>query len=190
MVEPKVIFKKQKAKLIEEFEFSKNKLEEIYTNEISEVKAPVWLIHTPENIISKESEIIKKAKKSITIKIGFLLENEGKAMIKAFGEIPRTVKIRIVSNISSNVGDKQIDIIKLFEKSSLPNLEVVKGDLPMMKMLIRDGEELFGTFVKFNPETKSIYQETAIGVNNQYADICKNFDEYFLKEFEKIKLIN
>ena len=68
-IEPTVIFKKEKEELISQLNKTEQKLEEYYTNQISEIQAPVWLIHSPENIIEKEMDLIKKSKKSITIRV-------------------------------------------------------------------------------------------------------------------------
>lgn len=185
-VEPEIIFKKEKEKLINNLNKTENQLEELYTNQVSEVQAPVWLIHSPEKIIKKEIELISKTKKTITLRIGFLLEEEGEQMLKAFNNIPRSVKIRVLSNPYCHVNNKRIDIIKIFENTNLDNLKVIPAELPLMKMLISDGRELFGTFAKFEGENNSIIPQTAIGVCNQYEDICSNFDYHFIKQFNQI----
>lgn len=190
VVEPKIIFKKEKEKLLENLNSTENKLNELYTDEITEIQAPVWLIHNPDNIISKEMEIIKKANRYITIRIGFLLEKEGQNMIKTFQKIPKNVKICILANPVCYVEDKKIDIIKIFKDAKLDNLEILKADLPMMKMMIIDGREMFGTFAKFEGENNSIIPQTAIGVNNKYSEICNNFHKHFMRQFKKLKQMN
>ncbi len=189
VIEPKIIFRKEKETLINNLNKTESKLEEIYKNQITEVQAPVWLIHSPEKIIEKEIEILKKSKKTITLRIGFLLEGEGEEMLKAFNEIPRSTKIRILANPYCYVNHEKIDIIKIFEKSKLNNLEIIPMDLPLIKLLIIDGKELYGTFAKFEGENNSIIPETAIGVCNQYEDICSNFDYHFIKQFNQISQI-
>lgn len=188
-VEPKVIFKKEKEKLMSKFNKTEQKLEQYYTNQISEIPAPVWLIHYPENIIEKEMDLIKKAKKSITMRIGFLLPQEGEMMVNTLNNLPNNVKIRILANPECRVDDEKIDILKIFEKNTHVNLEIISSELPLMKMLICDGKELFGTFAKFNKQNNSIYPQTAVGVCNQYEDICGNFDYHFIKQFERISQI-
>lgn len=187
VVEPNIIFKREKEKLISKLDKTEEKLNEFYTNQISEVQAPVWLIHTPENIIKKESEIIKNSKNSITLRVGFLLPGEGEEMINAFNRIPRSVKIRILANRECYIDNEKIDIIEIFEKSKLDNLEIIPAELPIIKLLIRDGKELFGTFAKFTGDNNSILPQTAIGVCNEYEDICNNFDYHFIKQFKQIK---
>lgn len=190
VVEPNIIFRKEKEKLLENLNTTENKLNELYTDEITEIQAPVWLIHNPENIISKEVEIIKKANKSITIRIGFLLDREGQAMVKTFQKIPRNIQIKILANPICHVDGKKIDIIKIFTDAKLDNLEIIKADIPMMKMLIIDEKELFGTFAKFEGENDSIIPQTAIGVNNKYSEICSNFHKHFMRQFKKLKQMN
>ena len=70
----------KKDELIKELESSQEKLDEIYNDQISEIQAPVWLIKTSENIINKEIEIVKRARKSINMRIGYLLAGEGEEL--------------------------------------------------------------------------------------------------------------
>ena len=190
VIEPTVIFKQEKENLIDELQSTEKKLEELYLNNTSEVQAPVWLIHTTDNILEKEMEVIKKASKLITLRAGFLLKGEAQMMIKAFNHIPRSVKIKIIANKECYVENEKIEIIDIFKKAKLSNLEIVEADLPMMKMLIRDGRELVGTFARFEGENNSVKPETAIGVNNRYEALCKNFNDYFIKQFNMLNSFN
>ena len=164
-VHPTTIISDEKEKLVEELDNTENKLKKIYNKDLSEIQAPVWLIHSQDNIIKREVEIIKNSRKKITIRIGFLLEGEGRAMLKAFNEISRDVEIRIIAN----------------------PVCYIAAELPMMKLLISDEKEIFGTFAHFTGENDSIMPETAFGVNNKYKDICQNFDKHFIKQFEQLK---
>ena len=116
VVPPNEIFKNKKDELIKELESSQEKLDEIYNDNISEIQAPVWLIKTSENIINKEIEIIKRARKSINMRIGFLLEGEGEALIKAFKELPRGVPIKILATPECYIDGEKLEIIKMFEE--------------------------------------------------------------------------
>ena len=160
VVPPSEIFKMKKEELIRELESSQEKLDEIYNDQISEIQAPVWLIKTSENIINKEIEIVKRARKSINMRIGFLL---------------------------CYIDGEKLEIIKMFEDAKLDNLEIIETDIKFVKIIIRDGKELFRTIVKFTGEEKSVLPETSVGVQNRYEDICQNFDERFLNQFNKMK---
>ena len=121
------------------------------------------------------------------LRVGFLLEGEGEELIKAFNSIPRNVPIRILASPYCYVNQEKINIIELFESAGLENLEIIKADIPFVKLIIRDEKELFRTIVKFTGKEKSVLPETAVGVLNQYQDICKNFDERFINQFNRIK---
>ena len=186
-VPPSDIFQREKEKLVKELEEAQEKLDELYNDQLSEIKAPVWLIKTSENIISKEIEIVKRARKSINMRIGFLLEGEGEALIKAFKELPRGIPIKIMATPECYINGEKLEIIKMFEEAKLENLEIIETDIKFVKIVIRDGKELFRTIVKFTGEEKSVLPETSVGVQNRYEDICQNFDERFLNQFNKLK---
>ena len=187
VVPPSEIFKKKKEELMKELEEAGEKLDELYNDQLSEIKAPVWLIKTSDNIISKEIEIVKRARKSINMRIGFLLEGEGEALIKAFKELPRGIPIKIMATPECYINGEKLEIIKMFEEAKLENLEIIETDIKFVKIIIRDGKELFRTIVKFTGEEKSVLPETSVGVQNRYEDICQNFDERFLNQFNKLK---
>ena len=81
---PVEVLNREKDRLENEIDDTISRLTNIYENGMSQVQAPIWRIYGVEKIISKELEIIKRAKKSINMRIGFLFEQEGEALIKAF----------------------------------------------------------------------------------------------------------
>ncbi len=123
----------------------------------------------------------------MNLRIGFLLEGEGEELIKAFNSIARNIPIRILASPYCYINHEKVDIIGMFENAGLENLEIIKADIPFVKIIIRDEKELFRTIVKFTGTEKSVIPETAVGVLNQYQNICKNFDERFVNQFNRIK---
>ncbi len=187
VVPPKEVFKKEREKIELELAECEEELDELYNHEISKTQAPVWLINTSEKIISKELEIIDRSRKNIDMRIGFLLEGEGEELIKAFRKLPRTVKINILASKECYIDKEKIEIIESFKKARLENLEIIKADIPFVKVLISDGREMIHTYVQFTGEEKSVIPKTAMGIWNQYNDVCKNYEERFDNQFEKIK---
>ena len=53
-VHPTTIISDEKEKLVEELDNTENKLKKIYNKDLSEIQAPVWLIHSQDNIIKRE----------------------------------------------------------------------------------------------------------------------------------------
>ena len=75
----------------------------------------------------------------------------------------------------------------MFEDANLDNLEIEEADIRFVKIIIRDGKELFRTIVKSAGEEKSIVPDSCVGVHNRYEEICQNFDERFMNQFKKLK---
>ena len=186
VVSPETVFKKEKDKLLSDINSTEETLKNYYTNQMTEVQAPVWLIHTKEEIIKKEISVISKAKKSISIRIGFLLADEAEEMIKAFRKLSSDVEINIIANEYCLVDGEKIEIFDKFKNANLDNLKIIKANLPIFKILIRDSSEVFGTFVNFNEKTFSANSQSAVGVCNQYEAICKSIDDNFKKQFNLI----
>ncbi|MCL2157205.1 MAG: TrmB family transcriptional regulator [Methanobrevibacter sp.] len=177
VVPPKEVFQHRKEKILEELEETEMKLNYAYESQLSKIPAPIWLIHGTERIIKKELEIISRAKKTVNIRMGFLFKNEIDQLIEKFNRlIKRGVEINILASPYSYVDNKKINIIRELKDSEV---NIMKADLPFVKMIVRDGKEMIHIFTKFSGKERSVISNTAIGVWNQYEDIAKNYDERF-----------
>lgn len=150
---------------------------------MSQVQAPIWRIYGVEKIISQEVEIINRAKTSINMRIGFLFEGEGEALIKAFKNRP-ILKVNILASQTCYINGEEVDIIELFKDA---NINIQKADIPFVKVLISDSKEMMHTYTKFSEDKRNVLPETAIGIWNKYEDVAKNYDERFKNQLKKIK---
>ncbi|WP_409200236.1 TrmB family transcriptional regulator [Methanobrevibacter sp. DSM 116169] len=182
VIPPRDTFKKEKDKLISELNETERDLNEIYEDQISYVQAPMWLIHGQDKIIKKEIEIISRAKSSVNLRIGFLFENELEKLIDVFKK-KNKIQINILYSPNCYIENKKIDIAN---KIDLDNVNMKKFDLPPVKVIIRDGQELIQIYSKFLNK-KTVIPNTSIGVWNQYEEIAKNYNERFNKQFNKNK---
>ena len=150
---------------------------------MSQVQAPIWRIYGVEKIIDQEIEIIKRAKSSINMRIGFLFENEGETLIKAFKR-RRGLRVNILASPTCYINNEKIDIIKMFKDAGI---NIQKADIPFVKVLISDSKEMMHTYTKFSEDKREVIPETAIGIWNKYEDVARNYDERFMNQLEKIK---
>ena len=171
------IYRTEKEKLIEELNETEETLINIYEKQISQVQAPVWLIHEEEKIIEKETEIIRKAKETINMRIGYILPNEITKLENTLKTIPHDIEIKILSS-------KEIKLKKQFQK--LKNIKIKETELPSAKITIVDKKEMFHIFSKFDSQ-QEIIPNTSIGILNLYSDIVKSYDNRFLKQYNKLK---
>ena len=180
---PVEVLSHEKEKIDSQIEDAIVRLTNIYENGISQVQAPIWRIYGVEKIINQELEIIQRAKNTINMRIGFLFEGEGEALIKAFKK-RRSLKVNILASPTCYINNKEINIIKMFKDQ---NINIQKADIPFVKVLISDSKEMMHTYTKFSQDKREVIPETAIGIWNKYEDVARNYDERFVNQLEKIK---
>jgi sugar-specific transcriptional regulator TrmB len=180
---PVEVLGREKEKINTEIDDAITRLTYIYENGMSQVQAPIWRIYGVEKIISQEVEIINRAKKSINMRIGFLFEGEGEALIKAFKNRP-SLKVNILASPTCFINGEEVDIIKMFKGA---DISIQKADIPFVKVLISDSKEMMHTYTKFSADKRDVIPQTAIGIWNKYEDVAKNYDERFMNQLKKIK---
>ena len=180
---PVEVLSKEKEKLNSRIDDTITTLTNVYENGMNQVQAPIWRIYGIEKIINQEVEIIKRAKTSVNMRIGFLFENEAESLIKSF-KTNKKLKVNILASPTCYVNNEEIDIIKLFKNEGI---NIQKADIPFVKVLISDSKEMMHTYTKFSEDKREVIPETAIGIWNKYEDVARNYDERFLNQLEKIK---
>lgn len=183
VVSPHQIIKKEKEKLIEEITNSELELEYNYENQISAIQAPVWLIRGREKIINKELELISRANETVNMRIGFLFKGELKKLIEAFNK-KTDININIIASKRCCISKE----IKALNGLNNKNVNIYQGNIPPVKLILKDQRELIHIYSKFTKDDK-IIESTSIGVWNRYEDVAKNYDERFLKTISKQKPI-
>ena len=180
---PVEVLTHEKERLNSEIDDTITRLTNVYENGMSQVQAPIWRIYGVEKIISQELEIIKRAKSSINMRIGFLFEGEGEALVKALKN-RSDLKINILASPTCYINDEEFNIIKLFKDN---DINIQKADIPFVKLIISDSREMMHTYTKFTEDKRNVIPETAIGIWNKYEEIAKNYDDRFMNQLKKLK---
>ena len=180
---PVEVLGREKERIDSEIDDTITRLTHIYENGMSQVQAPIWRIYGVEKIISQEIEIIKRSKSSVNMRIGFLFEGEGEALVKAFKR-RRSLNVNILASPTCYVNNEEINIINLFKENEIP---IYNADIPFVKVLISDSKEMMHTYTKFSEDKRNVIPETAIGIWNKYEDVARNYDERFVNQLEKMK---
>ena len=183
---PVEVLSREKDKKISEIDDTITRLTYIYENGMSQVQAPIWRIYGVEKIIAQELEIIKRAKTSINMRIGFLFDGEGEALVKALKN-RSDLRINILASPVCYINDEKFDIIQLFKDN---DINIQKADIPFVKLIISDSKEMMHTYTKFSEDKRNVIPETAIGIWNKYEDIAKNYDDRFMNQLKKMKKKN
>ncbi len=182
VVPPADVFHRHRQSLLEDLEEAELELTADYESQISQVPAPIWLIHGPEKIIKKEMEIISRAKESINIRAGFMFEGEAEHLKSKINKANRRgVKTKIMAAPFTIIGNKKIHLSK--ELSGM-QAEIRIYQIPFVKMIVRDGTEMMLIFSKFSGKEKKAVPQSAIGVWNQYPEIARNYAHVFENMWE------
>ena len=180
---PVEVLTREKEKIDSKIDDGISSLTNIYENGMNQVQAPIWRIYGIEKIINQELEIIKRAKTSVNMRIGFLFENEGEALVKTLKK-RIDLNINILASPTCYINEKEVDIISMFEDAGI---NIKKADIPFVKVLISDSKEMMHTYTKFSENKRDVIPQTAIGIWNKYEDVARNYDERFMNQLKKIK---
>ena len=180
---PVEVLSREKEKINNELDDIITRLTNVYENGMSQVQAPIWRIYGVEKIIDQEVEIIKRAKNTVNMRIGFLFEGEGEALVKAFKN-RRNLQVNILASPTCYINNEKFEIIEFFKQN---DINIQKADIPFVKVMIADSKEMLHTYTKFTEDKRNVIPETAIGIWNKYEEIAKNYDDRFMNQLQKIK---
>lgn len=180
---PVEVLSREKERIDNDIDDTITRLTYVYENGMSQVQAPIWRIYGVDKIIAQELEIIKRAKNTINMRIGFLFEDEGEQLVKALKN-RSDLQINILASPTCYINDKKFDIIHLFKDNGI---NIQKADIPFVKLIISDSKEMMHTYTKFTEDKRNVIPETAIGIWNKYEDIAKNYDDRFMNQLKKMK---
>ena len=76
VIPPKEVFENSRKEIKDSMTNAEAELNVIYENHITNVPAPIWLIHGQDKLLKKEIEIISRAKESLFVMGGFMFEGE------------------------------------------------------------------------------------------------------------------
>ncbi len=180
---PVEVLSREKDKIDSEIDDTITRLTNVYENGMSQVQAPIWRIYGVEKIINQEVEIIKRAKKSINMRIGFLFEGEGEALVNAL-KYRKDLEVHILASPTCYINNEKFEIIEFFKQN---NINIQKADIPFVKVMISDSKEMLHTYTKFSEDKRNVIPQTAIGIWNKYEEIAKNYDDRFINQLKKMK---
>ncbi len=178
------VLKSKKEEIIKKIDSTSEYLNKLYEQKISEDEVPIWRISGSENIIEKELELIRRAKKSINIRMGFLLEDERSRLVYELLLKSSNVKINIIASPNCHSETEKYNINRLIQQK---NVTLKRSDIPYVKMLISDSKEMLHIYSKFTKNKQELIPNTAIGIWNQYEEIANNYNERFENQIKKLK---
>ena len=136
---PVEVLSREKENITSQIDDTITRLTNIYENGMSQVQAPIWRIYGVEKIINQEVEIIKRAKNTVNMRIGFLFEGEGEAipfvkvMISDSKEMMHTYtkfsedKRNVIPETAIGIWDKYEDVARNYDERFMNQLEKIRN---------------------------------------------------------------
>lgn len=180
VISPHEIFLNYRKRIKTYLDTAEAEVNHIYESQIPEFPAPIWLVHGPDKIVSKEMEIISRAEESLFMIGGLMFPEELPALKKNLERsMEKGININMLTAPTCVVDNKEISTRKALE--NLP-LEIKFFPVPYIKLLVRDKKEMLIAFCKLSGN--SAMSESAIAIWNQYqefVDVISGVYEFIWK---------
>lgn len=172
---PNDIFNKYREKIKKEINETEKIITNLYESKLPNINTPIWTIEETEKINKKEYEIIKRAKNTLDIRIGFLLSSQIEKIKKEIKKaLKRNVKIRILTVPYCLIENKKMNIKEIFANDLI---SIKYAPIPKAQLIIRDNKEMILVFKDEKNESHS----NMIGLWNHYPTIISHYSNAFNK---------
>ncbi|RAP51415.1 MAG: hypothetical protein BZ137_09945 [Methanosphaera sp. rholeuAM130] len=183
VINPQESIDNYRKNMIRDLETIEDNLTKIYESKLPQINMPVISIEDKNKIIKKQNELLKRSRKTLYIRLGFILPEETetikKLIIKALNN---NVKVKILAVREFKIDNLTISIEELF---SDVNVEIKYVDLPAAHLIIKDFNEMLLVFAENSG--KSIQNANMVGLYNTYSLIISNYASAFNKKWSKVK---
>lgn len=179
VIDPSDSLKVVKKNFLTDISSLEKNLVDVYENELPAANTPIISIEDMKKIVQKEQDILKKSKKTLLIRLGFILPSEIDNFKKIIRKLAKSgVQIKILSVKECKINDETIILEDVL--SDLP-VKVKYVKLPSAQMIIRDYKEMILVFAENSG--KSILNANMIGLYNTYSTIISNYSSAFNKKW-------
>lgn len=169
VIPPHEVFKKSRDHMQNTMEKAEIELNMVYESQIPQVPAPIWLLHGPDKIVSKELEIISRTEESLFIMGGLMFPEEPHQLKNTLKKpLKKGINTKILTAPVCWVDDVEVPTQEILK--SLPT-EIKFFPVPYIKIIIRDKKEMLIAFCKLSGN--AAISGTAIAIWNQYHEFVE-----------------
>jgi sugar-specific transcriptional regulator TrmB len=161
---PKDILEEKRVAFNSEINEVSNQLSEVYDKLIDSEIPKVWLLRGMNNITAKTINMIRRAKRDITLLGALYSENEIEQLKEELSYATKKgLHVRVISRQSIKLNNGELDIIKNLS-SVIPKIKI--GGPEFSKFVIIDDKELLILFSKVEDNILDIDSTIAIWIPN------------------------
>ncbi len=181
MIQPEESLENYKNKLLEDFRIVENYITDLYDSKIPKQNTPILSIEDQKLILQKEEIILKRTKKVILMRLGFIIPSEINKLRKNIIKLTKKgVQIKILSPKECIVNDTKINIDDIFKDL---DVEIKYANIPSARLIIRDYKEMILIFAENS--SKSIDNSNMVGLINTNSTIISNYISAFNKQWQR-----
>ena len=182
-INPSESLNNYKKKLLRDLDIMEDNLTKIYESELPQVNMPVLSIEDKNKIIKKQEELLRRSKKTLLIRLGFILPEEINKIKKLIiSALNNNIHVKILAVREFMINNQTISIEELF---SDVDVEIKYVNLPAAMLIVKDYNEMLLVFAENSG--KSILNANMVGLYNTYSAIISNYSSAFNKQWSKVK---
>lgn len=179
MISPDETLREYKKKFDEDLDNLRENVSQLYESKIPCVHTPITSIEDNTKILQNKYNLLKQSKKSIFIRIGFLVPSEVPIFKKQIMYLlKKGIEVKILSSKNCVVNNKKMDLKEIFEE--LP-VDVRYRNLPAAQLFLRDNKEMILIFAESNND--KIVTKNMIALSNTYPTIISHYVSAFKKHW-------
>lgn len=172
-----------KKNLLRDLNIIEENLTKIYESKLPQVNMPVLSIEDKNKIIKKQNELLRRSKKTLHLRLGFILPEEVNMIKKLIiAALNNNVQVKILAVKQFRINNQTISIEELF---SDVDVEIKYVNLPAAMLIIKDYSEMLLVFAENSG--KSISNANMVGLYNTYSAIISNYSSAFNKQWSKME---
>ena len=182
-INPSESLNNYKKNLLRDLDIIEDNLTKIYESELPQVNMPVLSIEDKNKIIKKQEELLRRSKKTLLLRLGFILPEEvNKIKNLIIQALNNNVQVKILAVREFMIDNQTINIEELF---SDVDVKIKYVNLPAAMLIIKDYNEMFLVFAENSG--KSISNANMVGLYNTYSTIIANYSSAFNKQWSKVQ---
>lgn len=183
VINPSESINNYKNNLIRDLELIEVNLTKIYENELPQRNMPVESIEDKNKIVQKQVDLLKRSKKTLHIRLGFILPEEIERIKKLIkSALDKKVQIKIFAVKEFQINNQKINMEEIFSDINV-NIKYIQ--LPAAQLIIKDYNEMLLVFAENSG--KSIRNANMVGLYNTYSTIISNYLSAFNRQWSKVE---